>query len=189
MIRLFVGLDLPEFVRDSLFEMTVGIPGVRWVPEENYHLTLRFVGEVDRHTAEDVHYALSNVHVPAFDIRLNGIGTFEDRRRTKALWVGVERSPELIRLQETVERAVIRAGLSREPRRFFPHVTLARCRDAAEDRVAKFIQTHNLYRSPPIAVEAFCLFSSILTADGSYYTVEADYPMAGAPVEADFALG
>jgi len=187
MFRLFVGLDIPDSIRESLFDMTSGIPGVRWIPDENYHITLRFIGEVDRHMAEEVHYALSSVSIPAFDLQLSGIGTFEDRKRTKSLWVGVEKSPELIRMQETVERALVKAGMSRETRRFFPHITLGRCRDVAELDIARFIQAHNLYRSPKIPVSEFCLFSSILTADGSHYTIEADYPTVGAPVEFDYS--
>ncbi len=177
-MRLFVALDLPWAVRERLADLGVGLAGARWVPPENYHITLRFIGETPSYRAEEVDAALSALRGRAFPIELAGAGTHEKNGRVTALWVGVARSQPLEHLRSKIETAVQRAGIPPERRRFTPHVTLARLRDqAAEPKLAGWVQAHNLFRTPPVDVQHFTLFSSQLGKEQSVYTPEVEYPL------------
>lgn len=184
MIRLFVALSLPEQLRLRLAGLRGQIPGARWVPPENMHITLRFVGEVDEHIADDVHTELERVAFDPLEISVRGVGHFESRGQVRALWAGVERSEALTGLQTRVEKACQRAGLAPEPRRFHRHVTLARCRDTSLARVADFMEDHAGFAAPSFEADAFTLFSSTLGKSGSTYLPEVTYPL-GAYVSAD----
>ena len=175
MIRLFVALDLPEEIRDELSAMCGGIPGARWVPEENYHLTLRFIGEVPGWQAQEVDEALAGIRAPGFDLTLRGVGTFQKAGRIAALWAGVEKSEPLLFLQAKVETALQRIELEPERKRFAPHVTLARTERAAQDKCMAFVQAHNLFRAAPVPVEGFTLYSSRLGKEGAVYEREVEY--------------
>lgn len=177
-MRLFVALDLPSSLRTRLSWLSGGLPGARWVPPENYHVTLRFIGELPAYRAEEVDHALAGLRAPGFTVQLAGVGTFEKGGRIGALWVGVERNKQLEHLQTKVETALQRAGLERERRRFAPHVTLARLDGVPEPKVAAWVQGHNLFRSEPMAVGHFTLFSSRLGKEQAVYEPEVEYPLA-----------
>ncbi len=176
-MRLFVALTLPEDVRRRLAGLANGLPGARWVKPENLHLTLRFLGEVDNLAAADVDDALAKIQCPGFDLSLNVIGHFGEGRKLRALWVGVEANADLMRLQEKIEQALIRAGLAPEPRKFKPHITLARFKSNPRERLQTYLADHSLLRAGPIAMESFELYSSFTSADGPIYRVEASYPL------------
>lgn len=177
MIRLFAGLALPESIRARLALLAGGLPGARWVPAENYHLTLRFVGEVEGWKADEIDAALAGITARGFELVLSGLGCFEKGRRAHALWVGVERNPALMHLQGKIETALQRVGLEPERRKFTPHVKIARLDNAAEGRLSAFIQAHSLFRTPAMTVDHFSLFSSRLGREGARYAVEADYAL------------
>ncbi len=180
MIRLFVGLELPDAVRRRLAATAGGIPGARWVPEENLHLTLRFIGGIDEGLAQEVAEGLAAISAPAFEMALTGFDTFGSARHPHALWAAVERQPALTHLREKVESAVVRCGLPPEGRRFTPHVTVARFKEPpAPGRLQSFLEAHNLFHAGPFPVEAFTLFSSHLSRNGALYTAEARYPLGG----------
>lgn len=177
-MRLFVGLDLPWSLRSRLALLAGGVPGARWVPAENYHITLRFIGEVAAHQAEEIDHALAALRARGFPLVLAGVGTFTRGGRETTLWAGVERGPPLDLLQSKIETALQRAGLAPERRRFAPHVTLARLDNAAPARLAAYVQANNLFRAGPVAVEHFTLFSSRLGKEASVYAAEVDYALA-----------
>ena len=178
-MRLFVALDMPWSVREQLAALSgAGIPGARWVPPENYHLTLRFIGDIPGHVARDVDDALLAIRARGFALTLTGMGTFAKGGVSNALWVGVERTPSLDHLRNKIETALQRCGLEPERRRFQPHVTLARLDNPAEGKVAAFVQAHNLFRTEPIPVEHFTLFSSLLNKDHAVYRAEVEYELA-----------
>jgi 2'-5' RNA ligase len=178
-MRLFVAIDLPWTLRERLASLSgVGIPGARWVPVENLHLTLRFIGETPGHRAEDIDHALAALRGRSFSITLAGVGTFGRSGRSTSLWIGVERNPQLDHLQNKIETALQRCGLEPERRRFQPHVTLARLDNATESKLASFVQAHNLFRSVPVPVQHFTLFSSQLGKEQSVYTPEVEYALA-----------
>ena len=177
-MRLFVALDLPWELRARLAGFaTAGIPGARWVPAENYHLTLRFIGETNSVQAEDIDHALAALRGRGFPLTLAGVGTFQKAGRSTQLWAGVARNEALERLRAKIETALQRAGMAGERRRFQPHVTLARLDAAPDAKLAGFVQQHNLFRAEPVAVEHFTLFSSRLGKEQAVYTAEVEYPL------------
>jgi 2'-5' RNA ligase len=177
MIRLFVALALPAALKAQLALLAGGIPGARWVPPENYHLTLRFIGEVEPWRAQEVDEALAAIRAPGFELSLRGLGTFEKGGRINALWVGAEKSEALGFLQAKVETALQRTGFEPERRRFAPHVTLARTDKAPPEKLIAFVQAHNLFRAPPVPVESFTLFSSHLGKEQALYVPEVEYDL------------
>ena len=178
MPRLFVALSLPAGLREELSGLTGGIPGVRWVPPENFHLTLRFVGELENWRADEVDEALLGIRARPFDLVPRGVGLFEKAGRIQSLWAGAERSDALAHLQNKVETALQRVGLEPERRRFAPHVTLARTDRAEPRKLVEWVQAHNLFRAAPVRVEQFTLFSSQLNRESPVFTPEVYYALA-----------
>lgn len=176
-MRLFVALDLPWEIRERLAMLAGGISGAKWVNPDNYHITLRFIGETPAHRAEEADLALAGVRARGFDLTIGGIGTFHKGGRTTALWAGVERSEPLEFLQNKIETALQRAGWEAERKRFQPHVTLARIDNVPEAKLAAFVQANNLFRAQPIAIRHFTLFSSRLGKEQPVYTPEAEYAL------------
>jgi 2'-5' RNA ligase len=178
MIRLFAALSIPAEVGAALVTRQTGIDGARWRPLEALHVTLRFFGEVREDVARDLDAELLSLRVRPFEITLQGAGAFGEGPDLHAVWAGVADTPELTRLAAACERAARRVGLPVETRRYRPHVTLAYLRRPDPRQAAAWMQANNLLRSPPILVSEFGLFSSVLTAEGSRYTLEASYPLA-----------
>jgi len=177
MIRLFAALALPDAVRERLALVRAPLPGARWAPPENMHVTLRFIGEVEPAVATEIDTLLSRIAAPAFDIRLAGLGTFGSRGRVRALWAGVEKSEPLAHLQAKIETACGLAGLPPESRKFHAHITLARCKNAREAPAAEFVVTYEGFGLPAIPVDAFTLYSSRMGRSGAVYSPEAVYPL------------
>ncbi len=177
MLRLFVALDLPPECRADLSGLVGGIPGAKWIPPDNYHLTLRFIGEIENWRAQEVDDALAVIRGSAFELSLRGLGTFEKAGRIQTLWVGAERNTALAHLQNKVETALQRVGLPPERKRFSPHVSIARVDRAPPEKVIAYLQAHNLFRAAPVRVEHFTLFSSRLGKEASVYTPEVEYDL------------
>lgn len=176
MIRLFVGLALPEQAEDALVRVAAGIPGARWIEARNLHVTLRFIGEVEEHVAAEIDHALSEMREPALDLTITGFGTFGSRQ-PHSLWAAVEKTPALVHLQAKVDSAVVRVGVAPEPRKFSPHVTLARLKSAHTARIQHFIAGHSPFRVGPLPVEHVTLFRSHLGRAGAEYEAVAEYPL------------
>ena len=176
-MRLFVAIALPDRQRARLESLANGLPGARWLPPENLHLSLRFLGELDGALATDVDEALSALRMPAFQLALKGVSHFGEGRKIRTLWAGVEPEPALTRLRDKVEQAVIRAGVPSEPRKFKPHVTLARFKSSPGPALQDYLVQHALFRAAPFPAESFILYSSFLSASGAIYRPEAEYPL------------
>ncbi len=176
-MRLFVGLELPWELRERLIGLQGALPGARWVPRENLHLTLRFVGEVTPNQAEDVDLALAALKGKRFALSLSGVGTINRGGREVALWVGVAREPGLEHLQVKIETALQRAGFPPERRRYVPHISLARLDSCVEAKLAAYVQGNNLFRAGPVEMDHFTLFSSQLGKGASVYTAEVAYEL------------
>lgn len=176
-MRLFVGIGVPEGLAQRLSILQAGQPGANWVAPESMHLTLRFIGEIERNDAEDIDELLVGIRAPGFDLHLHGVGTFGQGFKAKALWVGVEPSEPLNFLQAKVESAVVRAGQPPEGRKFAPHVTLARFNRADPNRLQNFIEGNNLFHAGPWTIDHFTLFESRMGKGGSVYTPLADYEL------------
>ncbi len=177
-MRLFVALELPWELRCCLLALTAtSFAGARWVAAENYHLTLRFIGETPAFQAEEIDHALADLKAPGFALTLSGLGTFGKSGRETALWIGVERNPALDHLRAKIETALQRIGLAPERRRFAPHVTLARLDNAPAAKLAGFVQANNLFRAAPVTVAHFTLFSSRPGKEQPAYTAEVEYAL------------
>lgn len=180
-LRLFAALDVPDDIAARLAPLQRDVPGAKWRPRENLHLTLRFFGEVAEPAADDIDAALDQIagaNAP-FDLALKGVGSFGGAD-PHALWIGVADSPALAKLAADCERAARRAGLKPEPRKFAPHVTLAYLAGAAPERVHAFEARHALYEAPPFRVAHFSLYTSFVRRDApSLYRLEAEYPLRG----------
>jgi RNA 2',3'-cyclic 3'-phosphodiesterase len=183
MLRLFIAVPLPEDIQDALGAISTGIPGAAWTPNDNMHITLRFIGEVDAAAAHDIDDMLLGVRPPAFDLTIEGVGHFGPLREARLLWAGVPRIAPLVHLRDKVESAVVRAGQPPETRKFVPHVTLARIKGETGHHLANFLAENSLLRLGPFPVTHFTLFRSHLKRSGSVYEPLADYPLEGAPVE------
>lgn len=154
-----------------------GIPGARWVDADNYHITLRFIGEVAEDEAEDIDAALSTVSAPQFPLSIVGVGHFGKLRKARSVWAGVEAGPPLKHLQAKIESAIVRAGFPREERRFKPHVTLARIKGETGHHLANFLSEHGDFRLAETTVSHFHLFQSQLTRNGAMYESLCQYSL------------
>ena len=177
MPRLFTGLELPADAAFDLDLMRGGIEGARWVERDSFHITLRFIGDVDKHTAYEVSAELDRLsHSEAFTIRLSHLGTFGGDK-PRALYAGVENNEALQRLQAAQERVLRRAGLEPEGRKFVPHVTLARLRDTAPTELAHYLGLHPIVQPISFTARRVALMSSRDSVGGGPYVLEAAYPL------------
>lgn len=176
MHRLFVAIRPPEDVRNRLLDLMGGVAGARWQSDEQLHITLRFIGEVDRHLARDIHAALGTIHHPRFEIALNGLGSFDRRGEPVTLWAGLAPQEPLRALHKKVDQAVAQVGVEPDRRAYMPHITLARLGRGAGP-VRGLIEMSGGASSPLFRVEEFALFESRLTPEGAVYTLIEHYPL------------
>ena len=177
MHRLFVAIKPPAAIRGLLLGAMGGISGARWQKDDQLHLTLRFVGELDRHRAGDVHAALGGIHHAAFEIALNGIGAFDRRGQAEAVWAGVTPHEPVKALHKKVDAALVRVGIEPEQRAYLPHITLARLKRSSGP-VGNLLEESGGLVSVPFAVDSFALFESTLTPEGAVYSIVERYKLA-----------
>ena len=175
-MRLFVALPIPDILARHLMLLQGGVPGARWQAREQLHLTLRFIGEVDGLDSKALDDALAGIDAPAFDLQLHSVGQFGNKQ-PHALWAAVRPNSVLDHLQRKVDNAIRRVGQPHDAYKFTPHVTLARLRHPDLDKVREWLTAHALFTSSEFSVNAFSLYSSKLTSDGSVYRVEQEYPL------------
>ncbi|MGB3335710.1 MAG: RNA 2',3'-cyclic phosphodiesterase [Devosia sp.] len=178
MPRLFTGLEIPADVGFALSLKRGGLTGARWIDAENYHITLRFIGDVDHQTADEVADSLDRLaNSMRFSVRLTHLGTFGGDK-PRALYAGIEPSEQLSRLQAAQERVLQRAGLPPDGRKFVPHVSLARLRGCSAEEAARFMTEAGRFAPLSFPVGRFVLFSSKDSVGGGPYVVEQSYPLA-----------
>lgn len=184
MPRLFVAAELPEAVKERLAGISYGLPGAAWVPPEQMHLTLRFLGEVEDGLFRDIREALGGLRSPSFYLTLKGLGHFPKRGDPEVLWAGVAENPELVRLRNRIESLLVKRGAEPEARKFHPHVTLARVKEARAPWIGQYLIDNALFAVHDIPIQGFGLWSSRLQPDGAEHRLEAVYPLEGI-LEAD----
>lgn len=177
MHRLFVAIHPPDEIRDGLVDLMEGLAGARWQSDEQLHLTLRFIGEVDRHVAGDVAAALGSIHHPGFQIAISGLGTFGRRGKPETLWAGVAPQEPVRALHKKVDQALAQAGVPPERRAFQPHITIARM-GRGTGSVPDYLARYGGASSAPFAVTSFALYESQLTPNGAIHTAVESYPLA-----------
>ena len=176
MHRLFVAIRPPKPIRDYLLGIMGGISGARWQSDDQLHLTLRFIGDVDGRMADDIHAALGTVRQAPFDVAIDGLGAFDRRGDPKAVWAGVTPHDALKELHKKVDKACQRAGLDPERRAYHPHITLARL-NRASGPIGNAMESAGGIRTAPFRVDSFSLYESDLTPEGAVYSVVDRYTL------------
>lgn len=188
MPRLFTALEIPREAALSLSLLRGGLPGARWLDVENYHMTLRFVGDVDGPVADELIHALDRIDRRPFTLYLSGVGSFGSKK-PHSIWAGVHPSAELMALQGEINRICQRLGLAPDPRKFTPHVTLARLRHCRLDDVVTYLGSRGNFRTMPFTVNRFVVMSSRDSVGGGPYIVEEGYPLSAQPSSQDYLAG
>ncbi len=177
MPRLFTGVEIPPDIVAVLASLRGGLPGARWIDPENYHLTLRFIGDIDDATAREVASVLGRVKRGPFELHLEGLSSFGGRK-PRAVVANVAPAPALMEAQAEQERLFQRIGLAPEGRKYIPHVTLARLRASSSRDVADYLAMRGFFRTAAFPVTRLVLFSSRDSVGGGPYVVEAAYPLS-----------
>ncbi|MBU4436286.1 MAG: RNA 2',3'-cyclic phosphodiesterase [Alphaproteobacteria bacterium] len=175
MIRLFTAIAVPAEIAQGLLARQHGIEGARWRPPAAFHITLKFLGDVQEPVATELDEALAAMEAPALDLILAGVGHFGEGAEIHAVWAGVDDNADLRRLAKAHERAAREVGLKPEARLYTPHVTLAYLKRPSVPEVGAWVQANNLLRSPAFRVDRFGLYSSWLGGEGSVYRLEREY--------------
>jgi 2'-5' RNA ligase len=178
MHRLFVAIRPPSHIRDALIDRMEGVEGARWQDEEQLHITLRFIGDVERPLAEDIAHSLQRIGCEPFEAEIDGVGHFQRKGTVHAIWARVVPSPALSHLQRSVERACRYAGAQPETRAYTPHITLARL-NRSSGPVEEWIRRNSTLRLGPWTVRHFRLIESHLGDTGSTYEDIARFSLPG----------
>jgi len=176
MPRLFVAIDLPDDIKKRIEELCAfGMPGIKWVDPNQYHLSLGFIGEVDFDQQNSISIALSKIKNKSFNLGLGGMGLFPDNKSPRVIWVGVNKSEELSTLKMKVEFQLSQIGILKEKKRFRPHITTGRVKSNKIKRIGDYIVHYDLFRTDPFEIKEFSLFQSRLTPEGAIYTKASTY--------------
>ena len=186
MPRLFAAIEIPHNAAMSLSLLRGGLPGARWIDIENYHLTLRFIGDVEHHVADEFADALGRTRRFEFKMGLSGLGCFGGKK-PHSLFAVPTASPDLIELQAEIERICQRLRLPADPRKFTPHVTIARLRNVQPEMAARYLSSRGNFHVPPFTVGRFVLMSSRESVGGGPYIVEDSYPLTPRVSAASFS--
>lgn len=178
MIRLFIAIPIDSEIRKKLGSLGGTIPGARPVPEDQIHLTLRFIGEVESNIFHDIREQLHELSSKPLQISVKGTGHFPPRGNPRVIWAGIEPAGDVIILRNRINTILSRCGIDPERRKFRAHITLARLENSPPERVAHFLTGNALLHSPPFAVDHVNLYSSKLTPDGAIHRIEGSYPLA-----------
>ena len=176
MPRLFTGLEIPQDVGQSLSSLRGGLPGARWIDPENYHVTLRFIGDIDPYIANEIAHTLFNVRRRPFEVSLQGLSSFGGNK-PRAVVASIAPCRPLMELQAELERLMRRVGLDPEGRKYTPHITLARLRNASSYDVADYLAVRGYFPTRAFTVDRFVLFSSRASVGGGPYVVEDAYAL------------
>ncbi len=170
--RLFIGLDLPASCKASLLDLDPHVKGLRWLPADQVHLTMSFLGDVAPPEEERLRDALSLVRVPAFFLPIQGVGAFGGARPS-VVWAGVGKGhPHLFALHKHIQDAVLQAGLEADLRPFHPHITIGRAKGVSRAALKPFLQRHAETEFDLVKITGFVLFSSVLSSEGATHSVE-----------------
>ena len=182
MYRLFIAVPIPDYIKNSLLQLKVNIPGAKWTQEDQLHITLKFIGEVDGQVFNDIRKILSEIKMDQFPLQIKGVGyfppgNFHKRSAPKVLWAGIEDVVLLTRLRNKIESTLNECGIKREGRKFNPHITLARLRNSHPNSITEFLSAYSTFKSDSFGVGEFRLYSSKLLPGGAVHNIEAVYSL------------
>ena len=181
MIRLFIGLKIPDAIKNQVLDLDKNLTGALWKSAEKLHLTLAFVGNIEEPQAEELRQELQYVRFPAFHLSFKEIGYFAKGDMPHHLWVGVAENKALGELQEKVANVVKKLQLGFQDKfKFHPHMTLAKLQGTPLPAVLEYISKNNLFHSDEFLVDHFALFISHAkeNGEGKYYTIANEYPLS-----------
>ena len=174
--RLFIGISLPDYIKQSLSVINLKQPGFKPVAYNNIHLTLKFIGDADEPLAKEITSALSTITTPPFKLSIQSVGRFPPRGKPQVFWAGLgDAHPALFQLQAQIEESLQPLGIGPEKRRFHPHITLARCRNVSAKKAAVLTDKHRELTSPQFEVKSYKLYRSILKPEGALYHIEKEF--------------
>ncbi|GAA5522167.1 RNA 2',3'-cyclic phosphodiesterase [Aliifodinibius salicampi] len=177
-MRLFIAAPLPEEVREKVSGLYQPMDGLRWQPQSQFHITLKFLGKTDREQLPELIRRLNNTSYSAFQITISGFGIFPEKGRPKILWIGIA-SPGLLKdLQKKIEQQCVEMGFKAEDRPFVPHITLARIKGTSKRDVMSFVNQHKKVRFPEVPVNKFVLYESKLHPDGAVHEKVEEFPLS-----------
>jgi RNA 2',3'-cyclic 3'-phosphodiesterase len=182
MPRLFAGLEVPSHVVSVLSMLRGGLPGARWVEPTDYHITLRFIGDIGNRQASEIDSLLADVSRRPLSLKVSGLGSFGGDK-PHSVFAAVEPNRELSELQGEIDRLVRACGVEADKRKFQPHVTLARLKGASSFDVAEYLSLRGWFPPQTFTASRFVLYSSRDSFGGGPYMVETSYPL-GAPARA-----
>lgn len=177
MIRLFIAVPIPQEIQYQLHAMGRSLPGARPVPEDQIHLTLRFIGEVEGSMFKDIKEGLAEIEFPAFTMSVQGVGHFPPRGKPRVLWAGTQPTEPLIKLKRKIDTSLIGCGIGPDSRKYSPHITIARLNNPPMQRLTSFLAGNAFLRFDEFRVNSFLLFSSKLSNKGAAHKVEAEYQL------------
>lgn len=170
-MRIFIAIELPDQVRSMLARLRRELPGARWLPAEQLHLTMAFLGELDQSSVNRLTDQLSKLQLPDFALHFSAIGCFPDQRQARVLWIGVQPEPLLTKLARSIQQTIVSCEIPLEQRPFSPHITLARFKPPAAPQILQpYLRQHSQPKLPAIEVREFILFQSRLTSQGAIHT-------------------
>jgi len=175
LIRLFVGLKIPDDVCKKLSSLCSGLANVRWVKKENFHVTLQFIGEVQENWLEDLVQSLSEVKFSQFDLTLSGVNFFGSARIVKSIWVGIKEKEDLLRLYSKISMSIEKVGIDFKRRKFTPHVSIARFVRQPGRKFQNYIEENSLFNSRTFSIKSFTLFESVLKPNGPIYLTNSTF--------------
>ncbi len=177
MIRLFTAIPLPLLVRSSLHAMGRSIQRARPVPEDQIHITLRFIGEVEGSRVHDIKMSLSSVQLSPFSLAVQGVGHFPPRGKPRVVWAGLNPVDQLCVLKKRIDSSLKHCGIPPEQRKYSPHVTLARLKNTPLKRVTEFLAGNSFLAFEELQICSFDLYSSKLTQKGAVHSLEQSYEL------------
>ncbi|MBL4616829.1 MAG: RNA 2',3'-cyclic phosphodiesterase [Robiginitomaculum sp.] len=182
-MRLFAALAVPDQVSEQLLRLQSGVQGAKWRPQENFHITLSFYGDVDEQMAFHLEEALGEITIPAMDLQVSGLGSF-GKKKPFALWAGVDGQTvtdreKLFSLADQCAKAGIKAGINLEHRNYQPHLTLAYCRNMTAKAAAQYFAANDGYLPMKLSTDKFSLYCSVLGKNFSRYQVLTEFDNSG----------
>jgi 2'-5' RNA ligase len=196
-IRAFIAIKLSPEILEHINQMSVDLKtrlegvSIRWIPTENIHLTLKFLGNVSTSNLEMLKEILSRVvsNHSECDISVGGLGAFPKPQNPRVIWVGMEVPQELVALQHTIEIETARLGYSREHRPFSPHLTFGRVsRNATTEDVhtiSEVLEGFKVGFLGAVRIKNVHLFRSDLKPTGAEYTSLYSFPLASSKSETE----
>ncbi|WP_061245095.1 RNA 2',3'-cyclic phosphodiesterase [Leptospira noguchii] len=176
-MRTFLGISIPEEIKDELISICYGIPDIRWVPKENFHITLVFLGEQSAERLDILSDFCSEISFTEFDLGLKSVGTFGKQKSPSILFAAVKPSVELLQLHKSLDSGIRKLGFSIDRQNYQPHLTIGRFKNSNETRVTTYLEEFANFVSSNFKVSEFHIYSSKTSSNGPVYSIEESFSL------------